>query len=358
MTKDFNWGKQVTNLQIDITSFCNARCGACIRNKNGDEVKEELVLEHFDMEVWERLASEDTRGWFIGDLTLNGNWGDPMMHPKLVKMLNIWTTYHPESSLYLHTNGSMRSEKFWNDMAKACRRFTNHLVVFSVDGMKDTHAIYRRYTEFDKIVANIKAFTKYGGRANVMMTLFEHNKHQIKEVEAVAKECRVLYFTMRHSHGDNLLIELPEDSYRIFANYEVEEHQTRFEHQFEEFEDYRMSDNRDSHVYLDMSDKLKDARDENGSVCPWYNDRQVQIDPWGKVWPCCHVSLYGTYIENADLTQEVDQSFLEAREMNNLKEFTLPQVLSNKWFTENLNDALNEGSWKKCREQCGVECGV
>ena len=49
----FKWAKQVTNLQVDITSHCNARCGACIRNKNGDEVKDELTLEHFDMEVCE-----------------------------------------------------------------------------------------------------------------------------------------------------------------------------------------------------------------------------------------------------------------------------------------------------------------
>ena len=37
----FNWSKNVTNLQVDITSHCNARCGACIRNKSGNEVKDE-----------------------------------------------------------------------------------------------------------------------------------------------------------------------------------------------------------------------------------------------------------------------------------------------------------------------------
>ena len=23
------------------------------------------------------------------------------------------------------------------------------------------------------------------------------------------------------------------------------------------------------------------------SPCKWYQDKRVQIDPWGTVWPCC-----------------------------------------------------------------------
>ena len=76
---DYNWANEVTNLQVDITSHCNARCGACIRNQDGNEVKEELPLEHFDMEVWERLAKEDTRGWFIGDLDSKQDHAAPTM---------------------------------------------------------------------------------------------------------------------------------------------------------------------------------------------------------------------------------------------------------------------------------------
>ena len=33
------------------------------------------------MNLWKRLCTEDTKGWYIGQLALNGNWGDLMMHP-------------------------------------------------------------------------------------------------------------------------------------------------------------------------------------------------------------------------------------------------------------------------------------
>jgi MoaA/NifB/PqqE/SkfB family radical SAM enzyme len=356
---NYNWAKEVANLQIDITSHCNARCGACIRNQEGDEVKEELPLEHFDMEVWERLATQDTKGWFIADLTLNGNWGDPMMHPKLVEMLDIWTSYHPESSLYLHTNGSMRTKKFWEDLGAVCRKFTNHLVVFAVDGMEDTHSLYRRKTNFNKIIENIKAFTSHGGRANVTTTLFEHNKHQLKEIEQVAWDTEAVYFTMRHSHGDNIKFELGEDSYEIRACYDIEPYQVITE--TEEFSrKWALSDSRDYRLFLNAADQLKFKQHlEPKTVCPWYNDRQVQIDPWATVWPCCHVSLYGIPINGDEfLTQQVDASFFTARKENDLKKHNLRDILDNGWFNESLGNALKEGSWKQCRDICGVKCGV
>ena len=82
-----NWYKQVHKLQIDLTSHCNARCGACIRNVNGNEIKPGLELKHFDLDVWKRITTEDTKGWYISHLSLNGNWGDAVMHPDLLEIV-------------------------------------------------------------------------------------------------------------------------------------------------------------------------------------------------------------------------------------------------------------------------------
>ena len=68
-----NGNPKVHKLQFDITSYCNARCGACVRNKDGGETEPELALKHFDMNLWKRLCTEDTKGWYIGQLALNGN---------------------------------------------------------------------------------------------------------------------------------------------------------------------------------------------------------------------------------------------------------------------------------------------
>lgn len=341
------WHKVVNNLQVDITSHCNARCGACVRNIDGDETKKEVTLAHFDMDVWKRLVSVDTRGWYIVELSLNGNWGDPMMHPKLVEMLDVYSQHHPETALYIHTNGSMRSEQFWSDMGKVCRQFTNHKVIFAVDGMADTHSIYRRKTEWDKIIANSCAFNSTGGRSDFTMTLFEHNRHQVDDVQKLAEECGCIGFNLRHSHGDHMLINTVDGSYEIKACYDIDERHVIFE----KSDELSISDLRDKSAWLDATDLVRE--NEPNTKCPWYNDRKIQIDPWGKVWPCCHVSLYGIHIDMHDIDQMVDSTFIEARESNDLNKYSLSDILSNDWFTD-ASKSIDNADWKSCRDICGV----
>ena len=332
-----DWWESVNNIQFDITSHCNARCAFCVRQEDGTtKTKDSLQLHHFDLNTWKRLATKDTRGLLIKEITLNGNWGDPMMHPDLVEMLDIWSHYHPETNLMLHTNGSMRSTQFWKDMGTVCRRFSNHVIVFAVDGMKDTHSIYRVRTNWDKLCENISAFASTFGRARVCMTAFKHNVHQVKEVEALAKQLGAIEFEVRPSHGahtiqDGVLIEEVDTEY----------YQTRFDDL-----DTTMSDLRD----FDYYDAIQDWLPKNKTKCPWFNDRNIQIDPWGRVWPCCHVSQYGVTNDFS----EVDESFKSARETNDLTNHSLRSVLRNDWYMKDLYKAVKNASWSECRETCGV----
>ena len=334
-----NWYFNTHNLQIDVTSHCNARCAFCVRQQDGTaQTKPDLELKHFDESIWDRLVSEDTRGWFIKELTLNGNWGDPMMHPNLVEMLDKFAHYHPETQLFMHTNGSMRSTEFWNDLAGSFRKFTNHTVVFAVDGMKDTHSIYRVRTNWDKILENISAFSNAKGRARVMMTVFEHNKHQVDLVEKVARDCGAIEFETRMSHGEHTIqdgVELKRIEYNTF--------QKKLGN-----DNWSMSDNRDFIIWDDM--KIERSQ----SKCPWYNQRQVQIDPWATVWPCCHTSLFGIDYNGIELDINVDNSFGSARSDNNLENKTLREILNNQWYEKTLKKAVDSASWKICRETCGV----
>ena len=174
-----NWQRQVHKLQMDLTSHCNAACAACVRNLNGGPNKPGLELKHLDLDLFKRIAIEDTKGWYIRQLCWNGNWGDCMMHPDIIEMVEIWTKYHPESMICIATNGALRSTTFWSKLAVALRQSSHHKVDFAMDGMEDTHKLYRRKTSHSKLSENIKAFTDAGGNGIVYMTMFEHNKHQI-----------------------------------------------------------------------------------------------------------------------------------------------------------------------------------
>lgn len=364
-----NWYRQVHKLQVDMTSYCNARCGACIRNIDGGETRPGLKLTHFDVDVWKRMATVDTKGWWIRELSLNGNWGDTMMHPHLVEMLEIWITAHPETFISIATNGSMRSTKFWAELAKALRQTAHHKIDFAVDGMEDTHHIYRRKTSFSKLTENIKSFCDAGGNGNIQMTMFEHNKHQIEEVKELARELGIRQFTARRSFtGDErLIIKDGDEEYTIKGYYPtgIDEHQNysppELQIDFEE-NDRPMSDIRDS-IWMEVNAQFEELyMNYSPSKCPWKNEGKVQIDPWGTVWPCCHISTYGgsgasEFMSIAkDFNQEASDIDLIAngQQENNLHNKSLADILRNDWFNETVDNAVENADWSVCRSNCGV----
>lgn len=344
------WSRQVSKLQIDISSHCNARCGACVRNNNGGETNPQLELTHFDMNLWKRLCTEDTKGWYIGQLALNGNWGDPMMHPNLVEIVKIWADNHPETFVTIHTNGSMRGTKFWADLAKELRQYHSHQVNFAVDGLKDTHSIYRRKTDFDKIVENIKSFNEAGGSGRIITTVFEHNKHQLMELKHLAETLKCRAYVIRHSHSDEMKIKDKDESYTIKASKDIEENEWHFDTNH-----WSISDMKNPTQWIRIQDLINNSTDFEKTKCPWYNEGEVQIDPWGTVWPCCHVSLFGIKLDkHTRLLEEVDDTIFERRTENSLSKYTLQEILKDKWYNHHLDSVVKKAKWEVCRRTCGV----
>ena len=77
-----------------------------------------------------------------------------------------------------------------------------------MDGMEDTHKLYRRKTSHAKLCENIKAFTDAGGSCHVYMTTFEHNKHQIEEVKELSRKLGAKAFKARGSFTGDRVMEV------------------------------------------------------------------------------------------------------------------------------------------------------
>lgn len=300
----------------------------CVRNEDGGDKISDLPLEHFDVELWNRIAEYDTRGWTVHEITLNGNWGDPIMHKDLDKMLWTWTKYHPETALYLHTNGSLRSTDWWTNFAHTTVQFPEHRVVVAVDGLADTHAIYRQDTDFEKIKENCMAFTSAGGVLEIVTTMFEHNKHQIDDIVAEIETWGATTFEARHSHGESVG---PIQAYRDRAPFR------------EKFKFIPPSAQRDSEFYNEHRPNYHTPENQNLSKCPWYNDAKIQIDPWGNVWPCCHISLLRMHKYDSEA------------EKINLNDNNLYDILAGHWYKDVLHDGINgKNPWDICKRKCGV----
>ena len=342
--KFLRWQEYVHKIQIDLTSHCNAKCGMCIRNKDGGDTLSTLELQHFDLELFRRIATQDTKGVFISELTLNGNWGDSLMHPNIAEMIEMWIDAHPETTIWLHTNGSLRSKDYWQKLASVMSNATFAWMVVAVDGTNSTHHIYRQNTSLEKIKENCKAFTLAGGRLKVITTLFQHNEHEIDAIEKIAKDVGALEHELRHSHGDK--VKMPS-GHTIHKS-------TKYDEYVKEINSRDAVSNGNRRWYdRDAFSVAKEYLEDNTpkTKCPWFNDGEIQIDPFGVVWPCCHVSLQGV-----ETPYQVETDYaITARQENRLQDKSLFDILDSRWFTKTLSKSLIDDPWEPCKKSCGVK---
>ena len=168
----------IKHLQVETTTYCNSFCPGCSRNVEGGEINPHISLQHMGMKTWGKLFEDNS----ISALTLNGNFGDPMMNPNIVQMLDkVANIGNITDMVSIHTNGGLRSLEHWQELANVLQKFKKHEVVFSIDGLEDTNHIHRRGIDFKKIINNAKEFISHGGTAHWRMIIFDHNKHQVQK---------------------------------------------------------------------------------------------------------------------------------------------------------------------------------
>lgn len=316
----------------------------CIRNKDGGDTLPTLELQHFDLGLFKRIAQQDTKGIFISEITLNGNWGDSLMHPDVAEMLELWIDAHPETVIWLHTNGSLRSKEYWQRLASIMCNAPFAWMVVAIDGTEDTHHLYRQNTSLEKIKENCKAFTSAGGRLKVITTLFKHNEHEIDAIENIAIDVGAIEHEVRHSHGEQ--VEM--------VNGAVIQKSTKYDEYVKEINSRDSVSNGDRRWYdRDAYSAGRQFLQDNipETKCPWFNEGKVQIDPFGVVWPCCHVSLQGV----KKLDQPETDYAITAKQENRLQDNSLFDILDSRWFNKTLSKSLMNDPWEPCRTTCGVK---
>ncbi len=160
-------------LHVEPSTRCNAWCSSCMRNKQGYGLAD-FVLEDLDPDRLEQVVDKLPN---LKTVQFCGKLGDPCASKQIDRQLKIIKDRDLE--LQIHTNGSLRSKNWWHNLA---RMFGDRLTVwFAIDGLEDTHKIYRQATNRNKIIENAKSFIDARGDAVWQFIPFAHNEHQIKD---------------------------------------------------------------------------------------------------------------------------------------------------------------------------------
>jgi MoaA/NifB/PqqE/SkfB family radical SAM enzyme len=198
-------------LQVEATSKCNAWCPGCARNKNGYGLADDLVVEDLKTERFEEVLKLFPN---LQTVDFCGTFGDAIAASNVIELTQLAMQHAPD--VLVRTNGSLRSEDWWRDYAKLLGNH-KHNVWFCLDGLEDTHHLYRQGTDYHKILRNAKAFIDAGGYATWQFIPWAHNEHQIKDCIRLSQELGFKKFELIR----NVRAKFNAQNYRTGEPYKV-----------------------------------------------------------------------------------------------------------------------------------------
>lgn len=331
-----NFG-DIRDVHLEISSLCNASCPWCPRTfwgypYNGGYPETNLSLAQatqiFQPEFLTQLKS----------IRINGNFGDIVMNPEGPDIVDFFYSVNPGLKIFISTNGSARNRNFWQQLAA-----TPAVVAFCLDGLEDTHHLYRQNTSWKKILQNAKTFIKAGGHAVWKMIRFDHNRHQIDQCKALA---------MSMGFADFQLVEHGRDTAPVF------DQQGRLVHVMGNYTGER---NFDILLHRKKNDQILLEDISTGRVpaktisCETKNLKSIYISATGDVSPCCYTGFYPKTYGHGQYHQAANAQLIPLIAKNNALEYPLQDCIQ--WFKS------VENSWKISDYQqgrlviCDDNCG-
>lgn len=178
--------ENVKRVHLEVTDKCNANCPMCPRTTNGGPLNPNLRNIEMSLELAQQVFTPELLKQ-LEFIQLCGNFGDPIMARDTLEILKYSREVNPQIGLGLHTNGSARPASWWRELGEILSKRLDYCK-FALDGLEDTNHIYRRNTNWGRIMSSVTSFIEGGGKAHWEFLVFKHNEHQVEAARQLSKE--------------------------------------------------------------------------------------------------------------------------------------------------------------------------
>jgi sulfatase maturation enzyme AslB (radical SAM superfamily) len=329
--------QDIRDVHLEISSLCNASCPLCPRTffgypHNGGYPEVNLTLEHT-----KKIFGKD----FLTQLTsirINGNFGDIVMNPEGPDIVEYFVSINPNLKINISTNGGARDEIFWTRLAK-----TGAIVAFCLEGLEDTHHLYRQNTVWATIIRNAQTFIAAGGRAAWKMIPFDHNVHQIDQCRILSKDLGFeKFFLFPDGRDTGPVFNSHGELAHVLGKYTGE---TNFKILFHK----KKTDQ------ILLEDILPGRIPAKSIDCEAKRMKSIYIAANGDVGPCCFLGFYPKTYGAGQYHEAANAQIIPLISKNNALEYPLEECI--KWFRSVENSwKINEyeqGRLVICDEACG-----
>ena len=331
--------EDIREIHLEPATLCNARCPMCQRNVYGYPHNFGYPETYISIDQIKKIFSTDFVSQ-LESLIVCGNFGDFVVNPHSIDIIRYFQQSSPDIAVRVSTNGSARDDTFWRELGTMGIE-----IHFCIDGLEDTHTLYRLDTDWHRIIHNAQTYIKAGGHATWRMIQFQHNVHQVDQCRALAKNLGFSKFELTdHDRSIGPVFdrngkftamigakppEIPPTISHIM--HRVNNPNLRFEVNRVEKESVDCYSKRASSVYLAAN---------------------------GEIYPCCFLGFYPrTFVnQNFHTMNEQVKEILQNRK-NNALEVGLVAALD--WFSEIEQrwkiQKYSQGRLITCDAQCGKE---
>jgi len=339
---------EINHLHLEISSKCNASCPLCPRTFWGYPYNQGYVEHNMTLTEAQTIFKPN----FVKQLRrilINGNFGDAVMNPETADICRYFLEQNPKVHITISTNGGARSDSFWADLARLGVE-----IVFCIDGLEDTHSIYRQNTLYSTVIKNAKTFIAAGGRAAWKMIKFEHNLHQIDQCQQLSKELGFKLFLSVDDGRDNGPVFNKDKELVYFLKPSAWGNPTNLSL------DVMLKGHTDPTMTQEKQQRFIKEIPIKNITCEVSVSKSIYVSSTGDVFPCCYTGFSpGTFRNNSDTGYGMQQ-LNEIMSENNALTHDLEHCIQ--WFnkiSESWNkDSYEQGRLVTCNKQCGGELKI
>lgn len=339
--------KDIKQVHLELSSKCNARCPQCPRNFRGYPYNDGYPENNLTLEQVQDIFYPG----FVQQLTcilINGNYGDMVMNPDTLDIIRYFRQHNSKIRIVIATNGSARDSMFWQQLAELkCE------IEFALDGLEDTHSMYRQNTNWRTVIRNAETFISAGGYAIWKFIKFKHNQHQQSQCESMSKQLGFAEFKVLDAGRDQGPV-YDRQGWHVYnmgdwTAYNEDDdciaHDTVF-HAIQRRKD----------VVMLLEDVAQHETLRASISCQAKNSNEIFITATGEVYPCCWLGMYPQTTTGFGTDQEVMNKQLQPLiHNNNALEHELEECIA--WFNRIEQSwscsTYEDGRLIQCDRQCG-----
>ena len=326
--------RDIRRVHLEISTRCNAACPDCPRNFRGVDIVDAYPILDMKLPQFKQIFKVD----FVQQLTtflINGNFGDFITARDGLAIVEYLRASNPKLRIEISTNASGQP-KIWTRLGElGC------VIYFRLDGLEDTHHLYRQNTDYNFIIENAKKFIAAGGHAIWAMIKFDHNEHQIDTARELSTQLGFKEFQLIDAGRDTMPVFTPDRKLsHIIGKYTGP---TDFDSV------YAFTD----HYKVEPWGTVENEKTSYPIDCYAKKNLDVYVSANGEVYPCCWLGFYPHHSDR----QATNPQLKQIMEKNNALEHGLETAIE--WFSRVEESwscgSVPAGKLFACNATCGVK---